>query len=315
MYIYLYIYLVKGENIMAREFVIVVDSCSDLSKETREQLGIKYVKMGIVKKLKEGDFEIPASLDWDLYTNKELNNWLRDGMQIKTTQVSNQEYQTVFGEILNEGKDILYIACSSALSGSYNFSLIVRDELLEKHPEAKIICVDSLCSCYGQGLMALDASNMKHEGKSIDEVAAYIEENKLCYHQVATVETLEYLRKAGRVKAVSAFFGNIIGVKPMIISDAKGQNYAIKKVKGRKNSILELISMVKENIIDAESQVIHVVHADTLADAEYLKDLLIKEINPKDVELHEMGPIIGVSTGPGTLGIYFKGKKVTVEGN
>ena len=300
---------------MSREFVIVVDSCSDLSKELRDQLGIKYVKMGLVKKFKDGDVEIPASLDWDLYTNKELNDWLRDGLQIKTTQVTNQEYQTVFGEILESDKDVLYIACSSALSGSFNFSLIVRDELLEKYPGSKIICVDSLNSCYGQGLMALDANQMKEEGKTIEEVGAYLEENKLCYHQVATVETLEYLRKAGRVKAVSAFFGNIIGVKPMIISDAKGQNYAVKKVKGRKNSILEIINMIKESIIDAENQIIHVVHADAIADAEYVKDLIVKEINPKGVELHLMGPIIGVSTGPGTLGIYFKGKKVTVEGN
>lgn len=300
---------------MGREFVIVVDSCSDLSKETRAKYGIKYVKMGLVKKLKDGDVEVPASLDWDLYTNKELNDWLRDGMQIKTTQVTNAEYQSVFGEILKEGKDVLYIACSSALSGSFNFSLIVRDELLEKYPGSKIFCVDSLNSCYGQGSMALDAIKMKEEGSSIEEVAAYLEENKLCYHQVATVETLEYLRKAGRVKAMSAFFGNIIGVKPMIISDAIGQNFAIKKVKGRKNSILEIVNMVKESIIDAENQVIHVVHADTLADGEYVKDLLLKEIKPKDVELHLMGPIIGVSTGPGTIGVYFKGKKVTANGN
>ena len=101
----------------------------------------------------------------------------------------------------------------------------------------------------------------------------------------------------------------------MIISDAKGQNYAVKKVKGRKNSILEIINMIKENIINAEEQIIHVVHADAVEDAEYVKDLIVREINPKGVELHLMGPIIGVSTGPGTLGIYFKGKKVTVEGN
>ena len=109
---------------MGRDFVIVVDSCSDLSTKIREENGIEYVKMGIVKKLKDGDVEIPASLDWDLYTNKELNDWLRGGMQIKTTQVSALEYQSKFTEILESGKDVLYIACSSALSGSYNFSLI-----------------------------------------------------------------------------------------------------------------------------------------------------------------------------------------------
>ena len=298
-----------------RDFVIVVDSCSDLSTQLRQENGIEYVKMGLVKKLKEGDVEVKASLDWDLFTNKELNDWQRNGMIIKTSQVSNEEYQTMFNKIVNEGKNVLYIACSSALSGSYNFSLMVRDEVLQNHPEAKIICIDSLCSCLGQGLMALDAANMKKEGKTIDEVAAYIEENKLCYHQIATVETLDYLKNAGRVKATSAFFGNIFGVKPIIISDAHGNNYAVKKVKGRKNSIAELVRMLKEIIVEPETQTVYVVHADCLADAEYLKDLIEKEVNVKEVRIEYLGPIIGVSTGPGTLGVYAKGTKVTVFGD
>lgn len=298
-----------------RDFVIVVDSCSDLSKELRSEYGIEYVKMGIVKKLKEGDVEIPASLDWNLFTNKELNDWQRNGMILKTSQVSNAEYQAMFSKIVEAGKDVLYIACSSALSGSYNFSLMVRDEILQAHPEAKIVCIDSLCSCYGQGLMAIDAAKMKKEGKSLEEVAAYVEENKLCYHQIATVETLDYLKNAGRVKATSAFFGNIFGVKPIIISDAHGNNYAIKKVKGRKNSIAELVKMFKEVVVEPENQTVIVVHADCIADAEYLKDLIEKEVNVKEVRIEYLGPIIGVSTGPGTLAIYAKGTKVTVFGD
>ena len=163
--------------------------------------------------------------------------------------------------------------------------------------------------------MALDAASMKKEGKTIQEVASYLEENKLCYNQVATVETLDYLKKAGRVKASAAFFGNIFGVKPMIISDAIGQNFAIKKVKGRKNSLIELVNMLKEVIVEPENQTIYVVHADCLNDANFVKDLIIKEVNPKAVSVEFMGPIIGVSTGPGTIGVYAKGKKVTVVGN
>lgn len=298
-----------------KQYVIVVDSCSDLSKELRKEYNIEYVRMGIIKKLKEGDVELPASLDWDLYTNKELNDWQRSGMELKTTQVSMKEFTDVFERLLSDEKDILYIACSSALSGSYNLSLMVKDEIKEVHPEANIICVDSLCSCMGQGLMALDCAEMKKQGKTLEECAAYLEENKLCYHQFATVETLDYLKKAGRVKAAAAFFGNIFGVKPMIISDAKGQNFAVKKMKGRRNSLVELVNMAKENVINAEEQTIYVVHADTQVDAEFVKELLIKELNPKEVVVTPMGPIIGVSTGPGTIGVYAKGKKVEVVGN
>ena len=297
-----------------KQYVIVVDSCSDLSKELRKEYNIEYVRMGIIKKLKEGDVELPASLDWDLYTNKELNDWQRSGMELKTTQVSMKEFTDVFERLLSDEKDILYIACSSALSGSYNYSLIIKDELLEKYPNRKIICIDSLCACLGQGSMAIDAAKLQKEGKTIEEVAKYIEENKLCYHQFGTVETLDYLKKAGRVKATAAFFGNIFGVKPIIISDAKGQNYAIKKVKGRKNSINEIVKMVKEVIIDANKQTIYILHGDAISDAEYLKDLLEKEISPKEVRIEYLGPIIGVSTGPGTLAVYVKGKKVELVG-
>ena len=301
---------------MDRNFVIVVDSCSDLSLETRKELGIEYARMGVVKNVgKENEEEVFASLDWEIYSNKELFDWLRNGMNVKTTQITVQEYHRVFDKIVEEGNDILYIACSSALSGSYNLSLMVKDEILETHPEAKIVCVDSLCSCMGQGLMALDCAEMKKQGKTLEECEAYLEENKLCYHQFATVETLEYLRKAGRVKAASAFFGNIFGVKPMIISDAKGQNFAVKKMKGRRNSLVELVNMAKENLVNPEEQTLYVVHADTLTDAEFVKELLIKEVNPKEVIVTPMGPIIGVSTGPGTIGVYGKGKKVEVVGN
>ena len=162
--------------------------------------------------------------------------------------------------------------------------------------------------------MAIDAAKMKNEGKSIEEVTSYIEENKLCYHQFATVESLDYLRKAGRVKATSAFFGNLLGVKPMIISDAKGNNFAVKKVKGRKNSLNEIINMMKENVVDIENQTVYVAHADALEDANYVKELIIKEFNPKEVRVEYLGPIIGVSVGPGTIGVYAKGKKVEVVG-
>jgi len=300
---------------MARDYTIVVDSCSDLSKQIREEQGIEYARMGIVKILKEGNVELPASLDWDIYTNKELFDWQRNGMLLKTSQVSTEEFETVFGKILESGKDILYIACSSALSGSYNYSLIVKEELQAKYPDAKIICIDALNSCLGQGSMAYDAAQLKKAGKSIDEVASYVEEHKLEYNQIATVETLEYLGKAGRVKASSAFFGNIFGVKPMIISDAKGNNYAIKKVKGRKTSIQEMVNMAKEVAINPEEQIVWIAHADCLEDALYLKDLVEKELHPKEIKVEYLGPIIGVSTGPGTLGLYVKGKKVEVVGN
>lgn len=283
-----------------KDYVVLTDSCSDLGKEVREGLGIDYVQMNIVYDGKE----LPASLDWDLYTPAELYNIMRGGTRVTTNQVPVQTFNTAFTNYLEEGKDIVYIGCSSALSGSVNTGKVVADELKEKYPDSNIYVIDSLNSCLGEGLMVIDAAKMKAEGKSAQEVAEYIETNKLKYQQFAAVDDLTYLKRAGRVKASAAFFGNLFGVKPILISNRLGENLAVKKIKGRKNSLDELVNMVKSSIVAPETQTVAVVHADCIKDAEYLKDKIQSEIGVKEVYVNYIGPIIGASTGPGTVGVY-----------
>lgn len=292
-----------------KDFKIITDSCSDMPKDLREKYDIDYVKMQIVVDGKE----LPASLDWDIYSPKELYDIMRGGKRITTTQVPNEEFTEVFGKYLEQGMDVLYIGCSSALSGSVNAGLVIARELEEKY-DAKIVCIDCLNSCYAEASIAIKAAELKAEGRSLEETAGWIEENKLKFNQAATVESLDYLRRAGRVKATAAFFGNIFGVKPIIISDAHGNNYAIKKVKGRKGSIAELVNMAKETIEDPENQTLYVCHADCMDDAVAFKDALAKEIPCKDIYVGYIGPIIGASTGPGTIAVYYYGKEVTVVG-
>lgn len=296
---------------MERKFVIVTDSCSDLGKDIREKYNIDYLQMNIVVDGKE----LPACLNWEAYSPKELYDFMRKGIVIKTTQVPQVTYDQAFRKYLEAGYDILYIGCSSALSGSVNTSNVVKSMLLEEYKDAKIFCIDSLSSCLGEGMMAVKAAIMRQEGQTITEVADWIEENKLCFNQAATVQSLEYLKRAGRVKTASAFFGNIFGVKPIIISDAIGQNFAYKKVKGRLNSIKEIVNEIKANIIDPEKQIIFVGHADCIEEVTTLKEMILKEIPCKGVYINYIGPVIGASTGPGTLGVYFYGKKVEVKGN
>ena len=283
-----------------KDYVILTDSCSDLSKDVRESLGIDYVQMNIVYDGKE----LPASLDWDLYTPQELYNLMRNGTRITTNQVPVQTFTTVFTKYLEDGKDIVYIGCSSALSGSVNTGKVVADELAEKYPDNKVYVIDSLNSCLGEGLMVIDAAKMKKEGKTAAEVVAYIEANKLKYQQFCAVDDLTYLKRAGRVKASAAFFGNLFGVKPILISNRQGENYAIKKIKGRKNSLDEIINMAKSSIVAPETQTVAVVHADCEKDAEYLKNRIESELGVKEVYVNYIGPIIGASAGPGTIAIY-----------
>jgi DegV family protein with EDD domain len=186
--------------------------------------------------------------------------------------------------------------------------------LLEKYPDRKIEIIDPLNSCKGQALMAIKASDLRKEGKELSEIVEIIEKEKLCYNQFCTVATLDYLKRAGRIKAGKAFFGNIFGVKPIIISDAKGNNYAWKKAKGRRQSLLDLVQYTKDNIVDPENNVVFVVHADCIEDAEFLKEHIVNEIHPKEVIIDYLGPIIGSTTGPGTVATFFYGKEVTIVG-
>lgn len=292
------------------KFQIFVDSTSDMFTELRKEYDVDYVWMNIVLKGEEKK----ASLDWDIYSPKEFYDWMRDGIRITTTLVPLEVFIDKWSKVLEAGNDILYISCSSALSGSINVGKNARTMLLEKYPDRKIEIIDPLNSCKGQALMAMRASDLRKEGKTLDEIVKIIESEKLCYNQFCTVATLDYLKKAGRIKAGKAFFGNLFGVKPIIISDAKGNNYAWKKSKGRRQSLIDLVEYTKENIVNPENQIVYVVHADCIEDAEFLKEHIESELHPKEVRIDYLGPIIGSTTGPGTVAIFFFGKEVTIIG-
>ena len=293
-----------------KDYAIIVDSTADLTKELRTKYDISYVQMAIIVEGKE----FPASLDWDFYSPQDLYGWMRNKKIIKTSQVSYLGFKDAFEKCLNEGKDVLYIACSSALSGSINLGRKIALELMEKYEGSKIVCVDSLISCMGQGILAIKASENRKNGMNLEDNVKWIEDNKLKSNQIASVESLDYLARAGRVKASKAFFGNLFGIKPILISDVNGNNFAFKKVKGRINSINYLVDFIKENIIDSEDQIIYVSHGDDIETAKHIKEKILKEIKCKDVYINYLGPIIGSSTGPGTIGIYFMGKEVTISG-
>ena len=306
----------KKEKFM-NKFAIIGDSTCDLTTEQRKAHNIDYARMLVSwtdkdKKLQERH----ADLDWKEYSVKEYYDILRDGYRIITSQVTEQEYDEVFGRHLKAGEDILYIACSSGLSASLKLAERLWNEKYSKqYPNQRLIIVDSLLSAMGQGLMLLYAAEQRDKGASMDDIAKFLEENKLKYNQAATVESLEYLKRAGRVKASAAFFGNIFGVKPMLISDAKGVNYAIEKVKGRRNALIRLAEMIRDTVENAEDQVCYVEHADAKQEDVDLVVAKIKEMcNFKEIVVQYLGPIIGCSTGPGTFGIYYFGKEVTVVG-
>lgn len=289
------------------KFVIFTDSCSDLSTEIRKQYGVEYVHMGLVV---DGE-EKRADLDWVDYTPEEFYGWLKAGKKVKTTQVAVTEFVNCFTPWLEKGFDILYIACSSALSGSINvLETIAKPTLLEDFKDRKIIAVDSLLGSVGEGLLALDAAKQQKAGKSIEEVATWCEDNKFFYNQFATVDTLNYLKAAGRIKGAAAFFGNIIGVKPIFISDRKGNNFVIKKAKGTKQSMEELFLGVKETLEKDKCDEVVIGQGMALERAEALKKRIEEELNIP-ARITWIGPIVGTTCGPGVLATFCVGKEVT----
>ena len=292
-----------------RDFAIISDSCCDLDAGLRARFGIDYIPMRIIY----GENDIPASLDWEQISSKEFYDLMRQGVRIRTAQINTDEFKEVFSKILSGGRDVMYIACSSALSNSYKSSLPARDEILKEFPESKIYCIDSRNACMGLGMICMTASDLRAEGKSIDETAAWIEEHKQEVNQFATVENLNYLKRAGRVSTTSAVFGGLLQVKPIIISDADGQNAAVEKVKGRKNSMARLADLFKETYRDNPHQRVCVCHADAPEAAEELRALVKERMPDKNIEVITagIGPIIGATTGPGTLAVYCYGKEMT----
>ena len=293
-----------------KDFVIFGDSVCDLDTATRNQFGIEYVAMNF----SVDDEEFVASLDWTKEEAKQHYNLMRDGKRIFTTQVPKTVFYDAFKSAIGEGKDVLYISCSSALSASIKTAVLVAEELKAEYPDAGIFCVDSLISSLGQGFLLLEAAKKRSEGKSAQETAQYIENIRLKVNQCGTVESMEYLRRAGRVKASKAFFGNLFGVKPIIISDIKGQNYAYKKVKGTTNARIAIAEHIKD-AADGNYETLYISHADCEEDAIKLRDEILKIADFKEVKLGYIGPIVGASVGPGTVIAFCYGKEVTIEGN
>lgn len=291
-----------------RKVQIITDSCSDLTVELMEKYGVDYAQMNTVFEGKTS----PADLSWTESDVHSLYGLMRDGNRVTTTQVPIDEFDRVFRKYLAKDCDIVYIGCSLKQSGSVNTAKILAEELEREFPESKISCIDSFHASMGEGILALDAAEFAKNGKTVDEITEYVLDRRKYMNQFATVHTLDFLRKAGRVKASSAFFGNLLGVKPIIIADADGEQAAIKKVKGRAGSIKEIVTLLKETITDPEDQTVYVAHADCAADeVNMLVDLIKSEIKCKDVYVGYIGPIIGASIGPDALAIFAFGKEIT----
>ena len=288
------------------KYQIFTDSSCDLSTELRKANNIEYFYFGLVV----DGVEYKADLDWQEYTQEEFYGWLSAGKKVKTTQVSMEEVLFKVRPYFEKGIDIIYIGCSSALTGSMNLFELAKQQLMEEFPDRKMIGVDSLAASCTLGMMILDAAKEQQKGLPIEGLEQWVLNNRFFYNQFATVDTLTYLKAAGRIKGAAAFFGNIMGVKPIFISDRKGNNLTINKVKGTKASLNELFEDVKAAVVPGVTEEIFIGQGMAQERAELLKKRVEEELNIK-ATVQWIGPIVGTTCGPGVIATFCKGKEVT----
>ena len=293
-----------------RNVKIITDSCADLNAEQLNKYGIAFAKMSTSC----DGVESVATLTWTDEEAHEHYNKMRDGKRIITAQVSVEEFQRIFEEYLKQNMDIVYIGCSSKQSGSVNTGFVTAKKLMEKYEGSTIICIDSLNASMGEGMLAIEAAKMANDGASATEIEAHVLAIRKKVNQYVTVHSLDALKRAGRVKGSAAFFGNLMGVKPIIIADANGDQAAYKKVKGRQKSFEEIVALLKASMIEPEKQVVYLTHADCAKEEiDGLVALIKQEIPCLDVEVGYIGPIIGASIGPDAVGIWGFGQEVTYK--
>lgn len=287
------------------EFILSCCSTADLTKEHFLNRNINYICFS---------FELDGvRYPDDLGESMPLADFykaMENGASTKTSQVNVAEYEEYFENFLKEGKDVLHICLSSGISGSYNSACIARDMVAERYPDRKIYVVDSLAAASGYGLLMDDLADMRDAGKSIDEIHAWVEENKLrMHHWVATTE-LKYLVRGGRVSKAAGAVGGILNICPIIHVDANGKLDAGQKVRGKKKALEELVKKMEQHAENGTeySGKCYISHSACPEEAAALKSMIGEKFpKVKEIEIDNIGTVIGSHTGPGTFVVFFWG--------
>ena len=285
-----------------REFVITVNSTVDLPKEWLEE---RHIPVMPLKYTIDGQ----TYPDMSGLTAKEFFQKLREGKTSVTSQINPDEAREMLEPIVREGKDILHLAFSSGLSGTYNSMRIAAEELSEEYPDAKIVVIDTLCACMGEGLLLHKALQLKEQGKTLDEIAAWVEENKLHICHNVTVDDLNHLHRGGRISRTAAVLGTLVQVKPIIHVDNDGKLQVIGKERGRRKSLNKIVDMAVEQAQGWENDLVMITHGDCLEDARYVEKRVKEKMGVENVLINNIGTVIGSHTGPGVVAVFCMGNK------
>ena len=282
-------------------YIIFADTGCDIKPELLKEWGVPYESLTFKF---DGSDKVYGNNDM---TTEEFYNKMKEGGVAKTAAVNPESFITGFEKVLKEGSDILYLGFSSGLSTTFNSARIAANELSEKYPDRKIIVIDTLGASAGIGLVIRLVLDKKEAGATIEEAAEYAKEicAGLCHW--FTVDDLVYLKRGGRVSPAATFFGNMIGIKPVLHVDDEGHLVPVTKVRGRKTSITTMADKYGELAKDKENGLVYISHAACENDAKALADILGERYGAKVSVITDVGPVIGAHAGPGTLALFFIG--------
>lgn len=287
-------------------FKITTDSTADLPAEYLQEhnvgcMPISYIVDGVT-------YGRDREMDW-----KEFYSMMRnDGKMPTTSQINPAEAKEYFEEFIKTDKEILHIAFSSGLSGTYGNLCIAAEEIMEEHPDCRIIVVDSLCASMGEGLFVHKAVKMRDEGKTIEETADWLRTNVQNFVHVFTVDDLFHLYRGGRVSKTAAVVGTMVGIKPKLHVDSEGHLIVIGKIRGRRKSLNALVDYMEEkmgsHLLENRKDYVFISHGDALEDAKYVKSQIKKRFGITNFLINNIGPTIGAHSGPGTIALFFMGE-------
>ena len=289
-------------------FILACATTADMPKSFFEKRNIEYIYFHFLLDDKQYDDDFGES-----YPFKDFYKRIDDGGMPTTCQINVDEHMEFFEKFLKEGKDVLFVSLSSGISGSFNSCQIAANELSEKYPDRKIKVIDSLAASSGYGLLMNEIANLRDEGKSIDEVYEWVEENKLNVHHWFFTSDLTHFKRGGRVSASSAFFGGLLGICPLMNVSFDGKLIPRKKIRGKKTVIKEVVKTMLEHATDGENYngECYISHSACTEDAEAVKALVEEQFpNLKGkVLINDIGAVIGSHTGRGTVALFFMGDK------
>ena len=279
-------------------YKIITDSCCDLSEQMYKELDISVVPMCVTIKGETINRYTEEKL-------KEIYNALREKEYATTAAANPQDWEDAIVPALEQGLDALVLAFSSGLSTTYQSAVIAAEELMERVPGRTVKVVDTLAASMGQGLLVYYACKKRDAGYSLEEVAAWCEENK---HHIAhwfTVDDLFHLKRGGRVSAATAIAGTMLQIKPVLHVDNEGHLVNVAKARGRKASLQALAKKMVDTQLVGENDTIFISHGDCVEDAVALGEMLKEMCGVKEVIIHYIGAVIGSHAGPGTVALFF----------